>query len=366
MNLAPVPRVLYDFDVFNRQRYGGIGRYFIELIRHMPPDLANVRFFAGLHISRMLHDAFPGSGIRLPSLPKTATVREFINQGWLNIECKKWRPNVFHKTLYCRQEPPSGSKLVITLHDLASARFPHLFGGSDRETPLKRYWAGRADAILAVSETTRRDAIEILGIPPQRITVTRLGVNPQEPTALQRAVSPHGRPYMLYVGTRYEYKNFRNLLRAYVQSARTRSAFDLICYGGGGFSQEEKSIIRNSGTESRIHLRSGDDSKLLHYYLHSRALIMPSIYEGFGLPLLEAMSAGCPLLCSDIPTSREVAGDAAAYFPSTDVEAISTSLETVLFDEDLLAQKVAVGRERVNGFSWVKCASETAAVYRSI
>jgi len=358
--------VLYDFDVFNRHRFGGIARYFVELIRHMPADLAEVYVFTGLHINEMLENTFPTTGIRVPSLPKTATVREWVNQAWLNVLLSSRKTDIYHKTLYCKWDPPAKAKLIITLHDLATARFPELFKGIDPDTAIKRYWANRADAILAVSETTRRDAIEILGVSPDKIAVTRLGVRQQEPTLLQKSVSPHERPFLLYVGMRYDYKNFNNLVKAYAQSAATRTAFDLICFGGGKFSYNEKSLFLHSGTEGCIHFRSGNDAALLHYYLHARALVLPSRHEGFGLPLLEAMNAGCPLLCSDIPTTREVAGNAAAYFPALEVDAISAIFDKVLFDEELLAKNVALGRERVKTFSWRRCAAETAAVYRSV
>ena len=175
--MTAAPKVLYDFDIFNRQRYGGVGRYFIELIRHMPADLANVRLCAGLHVNQLLQKAFPGAGVLTPSWPRTASIREFINQRWLNRDCRAWQPDILHKTLYCRQKPPSGVKLVITLYDLASARYPKYFGGRDIQTPMVRYWTDRADSILAISETTRRDAIEILGVSPLRISVVHLGVS---------------------------------------------------------------------------------------------------------------------------------------------------------------------------------------------
>jgi len=327
----------------------------------MPPDQAAVRLFAGLHVNRMLREAFPQCGVLLPSLPKTATVREFINQYWLRMECRAWRPDILHKTLYCRHEPPAGLKLVITLHDLAPARYPEYFPEAWYQTAMVRYWASRADAILAVSETTRRDAIEILAIPPARIAVVRHGVARREPSAFENAVSPHPRPYLLYVGQRYLYKNFRNLVRAYIRSGRVCETFDLVCFGGADFSSEERSLAGG-----RLHFRGGDDATLLHYYVHARALVLPSVYEGFGLPIVEAMSAGCPVVCSDIPSSREIAGDGAAYFPPENVEAMTAVLERVLFDEEMLERNVALGRERAGQFSWSKCAAETAAVYRSL
>ena len=155
-------------------------------------------------------------------------------------------------------------------------------------------------------------------------------------------------------------------MRAYARASRTRKAFDLICFGGGEFSRAEQSFLVDSCVADRVHCQSGDDSTLLHYYLHARAFIMPSIYEGFGLPLLEAMSAGCPVLSSDIPTAREVAGDTAAYFPAEDTAAMSEVLEAVLFDDALLGGNANAGRTRAADFSWSKCASETAAVYRSL
>jgi len=358
--------VLYDFDIFNRQPYGGISRYFIELMRNLPADQATAHLFAGLHINRMLPSTGAVTGLRIPSLPRTATLREYFNQACLRIACRKWRPDVFHKTLYCRQTPPKGARVVITIHDLASARFPHLVGGCDLQTPMKRYWAARADAILAVSETTRADAVEILGIPRERITVVPLGVLQPQPSVLQTAVRPHPRPYLLYVGTRYEYKNFRRMVQAYAGASRSNRAFDLVCYGGGAFSSHEKALLAGCGIADRVHQRSGDDSQLLHYYWHARALVLPSVYEGFGLPLLEAMSAGCPVLASDIPSSREVAGDAALYFSPTDTGSMTALFEAALFDDQGRTRQVQAGRERASQFSWTRCASQTADVYRAL
>jgi glycosyltransferase involved in cell wall biosynthesis len=175
------------------------------------------------------------------------------------------------------------------------------------------------------------------------------------------------KPFFLHVGMRGAYKNFGNLLSAYASSPMLRRDFDLIAFGSNGFTQRENESIQDLGlTSLQVRHLSGDDALLGHLYREAVAFIYPSLYEGFGIPPLEAMGFGCPVLCGKTSSIPEVVGDAGLYFDPNRVEAIADAMERVALSAELRLDLVARGNERVRQFSWERCAAETLDVYRDL
>jgi glycosyltransferase involved in cell wall biosynthesis len=163
------------------------------------------------------------------------------------------------------------------------------------------------------------------------------------------------------------YKNFANLLSAYGSSPTLRKDFDLIAFGSSSFTQQENESIRNLGlTSSQVRHLSGDDALLGHMYRTAVAFIYPSLYEGFGIPPLEAMGFGCPVLCANTSSIPEVVGEAGWYFDPNRIEAIADAMERVALSTEFRLELVALGNERVRQFSWDRCAAETLDLYRDL
>jgi glycosyltransferase involved in cell wall biosynthesis len=236
---------------------------------------------------------------------------------------------------------------VVTIHDLSFEREPEAMGRCDRFV-FKRVVpraARRARCVIAVSERTKRDLVELYGIPPARITVTPHGVDP--------AFSPGavaGGEYLLYVGAVQARKDP-------LAAARAAAEVGLPLVVAG--PEREPALARELeglGADLRGYV---DKAELANLYRGAAALVLPSRYEGFGLPVLEAMACGTPVVATADPALREVAGDAAAYSDGDLAEAIRTALA----DRDRL---VAAGLERAKVFNWEETARRTFAVYREV
>jgi glycosyltransferase involved in cell wall biosynthesis len=174
-------------------------------------------------------------------------------------------------------------------------------------------------------------------------------------------------PFLLHVGSRGGYKNFDALLRAYAASDWLKENFSIVAFGGGAFSVEEQALMRVLGVPAgRVMQVGGGDAALARLYRHAAALVYPSLYEGFGIPPLEAMSLDCPVLCSGRSSIPEVVGDAGEYFDPEDPEAMRVAIESVLESPSRRDELIAKGRARSAGFSWERCAGETHEIYRSM
>ncbi|MEM2154884.1 MAG: glycosyltransferase family 1 protein, partial [Nitrososphaeria archaeon] len=143
--------------------------------------------------------------------------------------------------------------------------------------------------------------------------------------------------------------------------------FKIVCFGGGLFSAEEIDLMIKLGlSEDQVIQISGDDKTLAHLYRNAAVFVYPSLYEGFGIPLLEAMSLGCPVICSNTSSFPEVAGNAAEFFDPYEADSIAVALENVLYSSEKSKHLVNLGYERVKNFSWEKCADETRSIYLSL
>jgi glycosyltransferase involved in cell wall biosynthesis len=201
---------------------------------------------------------------------------------------------------------------------------------------------------------------------PQKISVIHLGYTLREGLS-KRKLNIGDKPYILYVGQRYTYKNFSRLLQAYSNSPRLKKAFKLVCFGGARFSNDEINQIKklNLKAEDIAHF-NGNDNILRTLYANATAFVFPSLYEGFGIPPLEAMSFKCPVVCSNKSSLPEVAGDAAEYFDPYNIEEMMLSIESVIFSTEKRNDLIEKGLKRIKLFSWEKCTEQTLEVYSSL
>jgi glycosyltransferase involved in cell wall biosynthesis len=220
----------------------------------------------------------------------------------------------------------------------------------------------RADHVICISEQTRADLVNLIDIDPAKTTVIHLGFSLQVSSSeAKRDLHP---PFILYVGNRSAYKNFSALLYAYSTRHRLSREFKIIAFGGGAFQNEERLLMQELGiAPGQVRQISGDDHVLADLYRRASLFVYPSKYEGFGIPPLEAMSFGCPVVCSNSGSLPEVVGDAAETFDPTSDEALGVAVERVLNDSMFRERLIRRGHERVRLFSWQRCAEQTADVY---
>ncbi|WP_243310207.1 glycosyltransferase family 4 protein [Fundidesulfovibrio agrisoli] len=236
-----------------------------------------------------------------------------------------------------------------------------------------RYTACRADGFIAISEHTRRDMTHILGIPAERIAVTPLAADdiyhqPLEPEDVFRFKMRHGleRPFFLYTGNISPRKNLRALLTAFAQAKDSLDA-DLVVTGGLSWDDDWSSWVRSLGIEARVrrlgYVERGDMPLL---YAASMAYVFPSVFEGFGLPVLEAQAMGVPVICSDATSLPEVAGQSARMVNPTDVTGLARALTEVASDPALRTRLSELGKANEARFSWKATAEKTLAVFEAV
>lgn len=365
-------KIAFDQQVFLLQEYGGISRYFCNLARELSlfPEVKS-RIFAPLHFNRNIEPLVGVNyyGYRLPTLPsKVFRLVRAGSQLLAHRAVTKFKPDILHETYYSVDDfCPVGARRVTTIHDLIHEKYPEYFMNSGGTTRPKKISANRADHVICVSESTRRDAIEYLGVPENKTTVIYHGVDTAFLQTMDVSHKYDGRPFILYVGARGGYKNFDGLIKVLGRSAIFLQDFDLVCFGGGEISAAEIALIEKAGLgcDQIKHMGGGDDV-LVSLYKQAVAFVYPSLYEGFGIPPLEAMAAGCPVICSNTSSLPEVVGDAAEDFNPLDEEAMLAAIENVLDSSSRRDALVEAGYNRCQLFSWQSCANSTLALYEEI
>jgi glycosyltransferase involved in cell wall biosynthesis len=288
------------------------------------------------------------------------------NFGWaeqvkLPVAMRRERLDLIHfMSLYVPVVAPARS--VITIHDLIHLRFPRYF--KKRVRPyygtVVRLACARAKRVITDDEGTVADLERFLGVPPAKVRVVSLGVDERFARQVEPFAGP--RPYFLYVGNHREHKNLATLFAAW-SSLPPERAVDLYVTGPDDFGGELQRL--RTATREIVALGDVPDGKLPSYYAGARALVQPALREGFGLPILEAMMAGCPVVASEDAAPR-VLEPAALTFGTGNVAELAAILEDVVADEGLRARFVNLGRRIAQPLTWDRCARATADVYREV
>jgi glycosyltransferase involved in cell wall biosynthesis len=343
-------------------RHSGIGRYLRNLLPPLLPllDADHVRVLG----SRDLFASAPWlSDPRIELFTTSAAIYSPQEQllslrGAYRDTDLLWVPH-YNAPLW------HSGRMVLTIHDIAPIALPQILGNA-----LKRGYARlliqraiqQATAILCVSNFTLAELTR-LGVPAEKLTVTHPGLDSAWPLSAPPHREPDGIPYLLFVGNIKPNKNLGLLLRAFA-SIQHRVPFRLVLAGRiKGLGTADSAVLQQAASLGDRARFTGeiDDATLQSLYAGAAALVLPSLYEGFGLPLLEAMQLGCPVLASSAASLPEVGGDAALYFDPHSVSDLAACLLQVS-DSAAMDSLRARGRLRVTHFSFARCAQQTAAV----
>lgn len=365
-------RIVFDHQIFGWQEYGGISRYAYELAAGLVTSCQqDVAIMSPLYVNRYLGNApqqLKIQGIQVPAFKRSGRVYRAINSLLVRPAIGRFAPDIVHETYYsARSVAPRNAKVVLTVYDMIHERFPEYFSSASPTRREKSLAVARADHVICISGQTRDDLIEFLGVSPAKTSVVHLGFSLT--AAPQSTIDKEllARQFVLYVGNRTGHKNFVGLLHAYAGSQFLKGKFDLVCFGGGELTAKEKLHINELGIPARnIRQVSGNDAELGSYYQAARAFVFPSLYEGFGIPPLEAMSFGCPVVCSNTSSIPEVVGNAAEQFDPANHESMRKAIESVVGNDLLRESLIERGRDRVGYFSWERCAKETLDIYRRV
>ena len=362
--------IFFDHKIFVQQKLGGPSRYIINLAKHLNEEKNNAKIFAPLHINDFLKKSskivkgfekkifFPDQFEKSIKLKK---ILRSINNILIPSFINKFSPNIIHTTYY-DEDNYKDKKIVVTVYDCIHEIFYKDYGFEKINYPKKKILE-KADHVICISKTTKNDLINIYNVDENKISVTYLATY----TDSYDAGNFFKFPYILYVGSRWKYKNFSKLLKTLSINKNFLKDFKLVIFGGGKLNNSELKLMKelNLNKEDIIHLEGGDEI-LNACYSNARLLVYPSLYEGFGLPILEAFENNCPVVCSDSSSLPEVADDAAFYFNPKDEQSMYDSISKICYSDQLRNELLIKGKNRVKNFSWKKCAKETLNVYNKL
>jgi glycosyltransferase involved in cell wall biosynthesis len=352
----------------------GVGTYLLGLLDRLPAQAPDDRF---TYFSASLKERYPArawpANVRLVDrrLPVRLLNASWHRYGWPPIDRLVDRPLDLVHSPTPMLVPCRRGRRVVTLHDLFFFKHPELVEGETRRdfVGLVRDHVKRADGVLCVSEYTAREARRLLDVPDDKIAVTPHGVDPafrETPPddhvdeALRRLRLPRGG--ILYVGSGEKRKNLVTLVMAYMTLARRRRLPPLVLAGPGSDWAQGGSYV-GPQIVATGYLERADVRALM---AASALLVLPSLEEGFGLPVVEAMAAGLPVVCSSGSALAEVAGDAASLVDAHDVNGLAHAIDRVLEDRALAAELRRRGLERSRAFDWNDTAALTLAFYRKV
>jgi glycosyltransferase involved in cell wall biosynthesis len=348
-------------------RHSGIGRYLRNLLPLLLPllDADRVRFLSKREIigsPAWLADPrieFKEEPARIYSVNEQMMSLRGVYRGTSLL----WVP---HYNVPLTYDGP----MVVTIHDIAPLAMPEILGGNKTKQMYARLLIERAvrcaTKILCVSEFTASELRERLGVPREKIVVTHPGIDAGWPEQAVPHLEADGLPYVLFVGNVKPNKNLGLLLRAFAK-VQDVVPYRLVLAGKmRGFGTNDDAVLRQAEAIGDRVRFTGEisDEELISLYAGATALCLPSLYEGFGLPLLEAMHLGCPVLCSRAGSLPEVAGEAALYFDPRDDEELAKRLIQV-GDASLLQRLRESGKIQADKFNFARCAEQTAAVLNS-
>jgi glycosyltransferase involved in cell wall biosynthesis len=362
--LKKTPHVFFGPEIWQLQDQGGVSRYFGELIRHVSKiDTRTQAFLPNSNNQYM--NLIPRENVsaikdqREKKIIELADSFEYINDS----------RRVYHATYYSsldlKKIENANFSTIITVFDLISEKFSEKKVLSWPRINSREKSIRSANHVICISQTTKNDLLEYYNISEEKISVIHLGSNLQDSSSVTPA-RPQKNPYILFVGKRRGYKNFDLLLKAFSQIKNLKSDFQVIAFGGGELEASELRTIKSLGIEKNVNQISGDDAVLSALYKGAFALVYPSLYEGFGLPPIEAMKLGCPVIASNGGSIPEICREGAFYFNPSNVDELVSTLEESLSNPAMFSQNVLKGQIISEGYTWEKTAFETYQVYRQL
>lgn len=366
-------KVLVHPQIYNSQKYGGISRYYTEVLSR---------------ISRKATVKIPlyGCGNVYYNKSVLVTFRQKIYRLWIKLlvllnirafEKTRKRNDKFFRKVISSQDfdvfiptyydidflKHLGLKpFVLTVYDMIYELFPEYFLDDKKVVPNKLFLMEKAARIIAVSANTKNDIVNIYPhIDASKIDVVYHGCSIKINT---KSVVTLPENYVLFVGTRSLYKNFIFFVNSIAELLQNDPNLYLICAGGGDFDSYEKEFVFNLGLEKQIIQKHFEEDELGIFYSKAKCFVFPSLYEGFGLPVLEAMTCGCPVVLTNYGSFPEVAGTAGVYYESNNGEDLKDKIKDLIDNESLRQEFSSRGLEQVKKFSWQKAADECLAVYK--
>lgn len=368
-------KVLLDPQIFNQQTYGGISRYYTEVFSVLKskkdvtvilPVLSTENAYlkeSNLYQPNKSFNTFINIlstlGISTRSLRKKKS-EKVLDQTFAENQYDLFVPTYYNPYFL---DKINKKPFVLTVYDMIHELMPQYFTNDPfNVVQNKSLLIRKASKIIAVSNNTKKDILKFFpDINPGKIEVIHHGssikINPDVHVDLPAK-------YILFVGARPNYKNFDFLLKAATPLLKKDPNLVLLAAGGGKFEEDEIEAIKALGIEQQVIQRRFEEDELGHFYSKAQAFIFPSLYEGFGIPVLESMACGCPIILSTHGSFPEVAGDAGIYFDSTSEKDLTEKIDSIISDDKLRNHYSTKGLEQVKKFDWNVAAEQCLKVYK--
>jgi glycosyltransferase involved in cell wall biosynthesis len=358
-------RVAIDEQIFAIQAHGGISRLFYELATEFVGNPER-----GVRLTPFDAPIVNEYVLRDPKIRQTLGAREATNAfdslGRLaRMRKPAGRPQLVHHTFYLPTALGKyrGIPRVVTVFDMIPELMRHTKRRLDFVTQKRRFLE-KADQIICISHSTKSDLLRVWPDLQAPISVTYLGASDHfEPRGDRPETLPDR--YILHVGTRSGYKDAWTLTEAFARIAADHPDVTLVYVGGGAPTADEAKQWNAGALRGRVQWMSPSEFELPAYYSNSECCVVPSRYEGFGLPALEGMACGAPQILSDTSSLPEVGGTAARYFTPGNIEQLASRMNEVLMYPDVRSSMRLAGLARSRDFTWRRCAEQTAQVYAS-
>jgi glycosyltransferase involved in cell wall biosynthesis len=350
--------ILYDYQIFSLQKYGGISRYYAELVSSISKG-NTVNISRSYIINNYLQE------YKVDTSKQSLVLKRFKGIDLLNYylyrrELFRIKPDLVHHTYYGIKKFDHKQKHIITVYDLITELFDK--NGSTDKSRVDAI--NNSDLIICISENTRKDLLDIYKVPNSKCHVTHLAGSLNSKMDIgKKIIDEH---YILFVGKRSSYKNIKVLWETYFNYNRIRNDFKLVCFGGGTPTHDEIHWLEQHGMTDDIIFINGSDQILANLYTYASVFVYPSLYEGFGIPPLEAMSFQCPTICSSAGSIPEVVGNAGELFDPNDDEELGEIMLKVLYSTTYANTLVERGTKRNNAFTWKKTTEKTMQLYKSL
>jgi glycosyltransferase involved in cell wall biosynthesis len=360
-------KVFYDSTCF-RWDYGGVPKYFCEILRRLPKDswllpviYSNNQYIKDYKLINckpfLQNYNFRIKGILINALNHPVNIKGLLLSKY----------DIYHQTHYSNFGVKYVHKripIVTTIHDMNFLAISEYYPKVNYLLLGQKAVVKSAEKIIVVSNNTKKDIMKYWNIPEEKISVIYHGIDRKCPIENYNNIII-GYPYILFVGQRHAYKNFKNAALAFSILSKKYPDLKLVCTGPVCKKSEFEFLKSIEIFDKTIFFQASEDEmdSLYHY---AEMMIFPSYYEGFGMPLLEAMIHQCPVICSDRSCFPEIAGNAALYFDPDNIDSIFDCMENVLMSGDTKIRLKHNGFERCKLFSWDKCAEQHLALYKSL
>jgi glycosyltransferase involved in cell wall biosynthesis len=370
--------VFFDEQAFLMQRAGGISRYITSIATELSKTgEIDVCIFGGLHRNVHLRETTAHSSLAIHGLLRKdpwrinslcASASRIWRRSLFRKLRRQYRTLIFHPSYY-EVDPILASQAdatVVTFHDmipewLATKRPSEK---ASRLPTIKKNAADLATLILANSEATKDDILSSYPGLEKPVLVTHLASDLSEDQVISHPLPAIvSDSYFLMVGNRGGYKRGDSTIRAFAHLSKSNPGINLVAFGGEETLPEEQALLRGHGLMDRWHHVRGNDALLASCYKHATALVYPSEFEGFGLPVLEAMSMGCPVITSTKKSIPEVGGESVLYVDPDNIPEISETMKLLLKVPDKRTNSINLGLERSKKFTWQKTALKTLESY---